>query len=231
LPGLTTTPKSRREEKIKELNKLKITEIALFPTAIALAERKILYESLKNSPVQRIPHVHLRDDMEEWELEYLIDKYQTKAFNIHADERGLKFLNANGKYKKIIYLENQGQIDSIFIDNLPKCGGICLDATHWEDQGVIQNNIGYEKFAALLKNNKIGCSHISAIKTEPIISKNYVTSKKMICYSNHYLDDLSQLDYVKKYTAYLPNLISIELENTFAEQLKVKKYFENLIKI
>lgn len=39
------------------------------------------------------------------------------------------------------------------------------------------------------------------------------------------------MDYVKKYKKYLSDIISIELENSFKEQLKVKQYLEKILEI
>lgn len=66
LLGLTTTPKSDWREKVKEIEKFGIKELALFPTFLSPDERKELYTLLEKTKIKNIPHVHLRDDMEEW---------------------------------------------------------------------------------------------------------------------------------------------------------------------
>ena len=48
-------------------------------------------------------------------------------------------------------------------------------------------------------------------------------------YSSHLLKDYHELDYIKKYKKFLPDLISIELENSFKELLEIKKYLEKII--
>ncbi len=228
LLGLTTTPKSDWRKKVEEIDSLRLREIALFPTAIKIKERKKLYKLLEKTKLKKIPHVHLRDDMKEWELDYLAEKYNTKLFNIHPNKEAYKIFR-HKKYNKKIFIENLMEIDDIFVDNLNKCGGICLDVSHWHDQGVIQNNYGYNKFFDLLKKYKIGCCHISAIQEKFKTCIDYRTNKKINFYSYHYLNKLRELDYVKKYIKYLPDIISIELENSFKDQLKVKDYLEKII--
>lgn len=235
LLGLTTTKDSDWREKINDIIKFNITELALFPTCLKLPERKELYKLLEKTAVQSIPHVHLREDMEEWELDLFAGKYQAQAFNIHPDERGVEIFKAglrykNEKYYQMIYLENMKAIDDeYFISYLDKCGGICIDFSHWHDQGTIQNNPGYDNFPNLAKQYKVGCSHISAVWKDPIAHIHYISGEEITSYSNHWLRDFSELDYIKNYLEYMPDLISIELENPIAEQIKAKIYLENLI--
>lgn len=85
LLGLTTTPKSNWIRKIDQIDEYKIKKIALFPTFLKIEDRKELYDLLEKTCLEEIPHVHLRDDMEEWELEMYIQKYNTQVFNIHGE--------------------------------------------------------------------------------------------------------------------------------------------------
>lgn len=226
LLGLTTTPKSDWRKKIKEIDDLHLREIALFPTAIEIKERKEFYKLLEKTKLKKIPHVHLRDDMKKWELDFFIEKYNTQVFNIHPRKGIEKFLEKNKKFVNQIYVENLGKIDNKFINTLSICSGICVDVSHWED-GILIKREGYGQFLSLVKKYQIGCCHISAIKKEPYIK--YDKNKKLSLYSNHTMENLDELKYIEKYIQYLPNIISIELENSFEEQLKVKDYLEKII--
>jgi len=42
---------------------------------------------------------------------------------------------------------------------------------------------------------------------------------------------IDELDYVEKYREYLPYYISIELENSFEDQLKAKAHLERILDI
>ena len=84
LPTITTITPEAWRDKVKEVKKLKLEEIALFPTCLNQAERKKLYQLLKETSIKSIPFVHLRNDMPEEELDYLKKNYQTKVFNTHT---------------------------------------------------------------------------------------------------------------------------------------------------
>ncbi|MDZ4384981.1 MAG: hypothetical protein U0944_01030, partial [Candidatus Moranbacteria bacterium] len=82
LLGLTTTLGSDWRMKAEEIDRLGIKELALFLTCLGSEDRRELYGLLENTSLESIPHVHLRDDMELWELDYLVEKYHTQVFNI-----------------------------------------------------------------------------------------------------------------------------------------------------
>lgn len=222
LLGLTTTPDSDWREKVKEIEKLKIKEIALFPTFLEAGKRKELYDLLEKTGIEKIPHVHLRPgDMPLEELEYFAKKYYTEVFNIHSPrEFPLNF--DYSKYKKITYLENTD-----FVPNKKEIkelgNGLCVDFSHWEN-GIKKNNKDYVNFEELIKNNEIGCCHISGISEKLFLYKHCEPA-----YDIHTVKNLSELNYIKKYLKYLPDIISIELENSFEEQIKVKEYLEKII--
>lgn len=229
LLGLTTTSRSDWRQKIEEIKKFKIKEVALFPTFLEKKERFELYSLLEKTDLKNIPHVHLREeDMGEDELEFFILKYNTKVFNIHASKSTIAYLKKN-KYSDKIYIENLREIDNIFLKCLNNSAGLCPDFSHWEDFGVISKLKDYRQFSELVEKYKIGCCHISAVQDHFKMYEYYANKKIMKFYSNHYLEKLSELDYMKKYIKYLPNLISIELENSFTEQIRIKKYLEKII--
>jgi hypothetical protein len=212
LVGLTTTSPDWRE-RLVEINRLNIIEIAFFPTCLDIGERKEAYGLLDKSCVRSIPHVHLRGDMEEWELELFVGRYGAKAFNIHAEDDGPDMLRFS-EFRPMIYIENRIRIGNGFEDIVRRCGGLCIDFSHWEDFRQQCGYGGYDRFADLVKQFKIGCSHISAMRGGE---------------SCHYLSDPRELDYLGFYLGYLPELVSIELENTIEEQLVARSYIENLI--
>lgn len=229
LPGLTTTAGSNWSKKIEEIKKYKIKEIALFPTVLEIEERKKLYTLIEKAGIRSIPHIHLRDGMERWEIEYFKKEFQTKVFNIHNNLISLSLLKICPEFKNQIFIENTFSVDNSFIKSIQKCGGICFDVSHFHSSAILQKNKSYQKLLVLFKKYSIGCCHISAITKEPYEIIDYRNGSKKMTYSAHYLNNLSELDYVKDYKQYLPHYISIELENSFEEQLEIKKYLEKLI--
>jgi len=85
------------------------------------------------------------------------------------------------------------------------------------------------KVLNILEKNKIGCCHVSVISNEFTTSPHWITNKEIKSYSQHFMKELKELDYIRKYIKYLPDIISIELENSFEEQLRIGKYLEKII--
>ena len=233
LPGLSTLPRSDWKSNVASIEKLGLEEIAIFPTFIEIEERKQLYSALEKTPLKKIPHVHLRDDMEPWELEYFIKRYQAEVFNIHPWPGFKRLFEKCPQYKKMTFVENLDTLSDDFFKMLEDgYGGICLDASHYEDAGRLQGEPSYEKFEECLSDYPIGCCHISGVKDEmyeySVTNPEGIVYKEKL-YGSHYVDELSELNYVKKYLKYLPPIVSIELENSFEYQLKVKEYLEKMI--
>lgn len=227
--GLTTTPKSDWREKVREIEKFRIKEIALFPTMLEMKGRKKLYGLLERTNLKEIPHVHLRDDSESWELDYLYKKYKTRLFNIHYRDSDIRFLKKNFRYAENIFVENLDKMDKNFTQVLEICGGICFDASHCEDIAMRGESKETQKLLGLCDVYKVGCCHISGILEKGHWTNSMRTGKRIKIFSSHYLYSLGELDYVKKYTGYLPRIISIELGNSFEEQIEAKKYLEKII--
>jgi len=214
------------KKRLAEINENQIEEIALFPTVLDVTARKELYKALDESCVKSIPHVHLRHDMELGELEYFVEKYGTEAFNIHPTA-SLALVNDLSKYSSMIYVENAGKV--LEETDLQGFAGICLDFSHWDDYFMKQGQ-GYDeskdKIARLAKNFKIGCGHVSAMKTT--IHPDVGIPGRMH-YDEHVFENLSEFDYMKRYKQYMPEYISIELENSIKDQLRAKEYLEKII--
>lgn len=224
LPTITTINKSRWPKKIEEIRKLKLREVFLFLTPLDIKERRGLYELLNETKVEKIPFVHIRSDMELWELDYLIERYQTEIFNIHS-MRQYSLLYNYDKYKHMIYIENS-TVFPLQEKEIKDFAGICLDLSHLENTRLIDQN-AYQDNINLLEKHPIGCNHISAIKKSPFSKKD----SPRLRYDCHYLEDLSELDYVKRYpTNYFSSFMAIELENSIEEQLKAKDYIIDLLK-
>ncbi|GAI47580.1 unnamed protein product [marine sediment metagenome] len=77
----------------------------------------------------------------------------------------------------------------------------------------------------MIKKYPIGANHISVIKK--FIHPN---ERGELQYDDHYLEDLSELNYLKKYPSnYFSSFIAIELENSIKEQLRARNYIIRLL--
>lgn len=224
LLGLTTAFNSAWREKIREIDKLNLKEIALFPTFLKTSERKELYGLLEKTGIESIPHVHARgEDMNLEEMDYLCRKYKAQVFNIHS----FQDYPVNFDYSKYkIYLENTNSIPTE--EELKKYNGLCVDFSHWEN-GIKKKNKAYDNFENLVKKYPVGCCHISAV-SEKLVYYSYCTPCTP-AYDNHVFSSYAELDYIKKYLKYIPDIVSLELVNSFKEQLEVKKYLENMLNL
>lgn len=157
------------------------------------------------------------------ELDCFVEKYNTRVFNIHSP-REYPLNYDYSKYKDLIYLENTRYLANE--EELSQFSGICFDTSHLEEHSIAGDSNYGKNFENLAKKYPVGCCHVSAIKDSP---RKDIEEFDDMEYSAHYLGKLSELDYVKKYLDYLPDIISIELENSFEEQLKVKEYLEKII--
>ena len=224
LPTITTINKSRWPKKIEEIEKLRLREVFLFLTPLEIKERRKVYELLNKTKIEKIPFVHIRSDMELWELDYLIERYQTEIFNIHS-MRQYPLLYNYDKYKHMIYIENS-TVFPLQEKEIKDFAGICLDLSHLENTRLMDQN-AYQYNVNLLEKYPIGCNHISAIKKSPFSKKE----SPRLRHDCHDLEDLSELDYVKRYPVnYFSSFIAIELENSIKEQLEAKDYIIDLLK-
>lgn len=223
LLGLTTTSQSDWREKVDEMKKYGIKEISLFPTVLSKKEREELYSLFKKITDLKIPHVHLRGDFDIAEMDYLVKNFETKLFNIHSENSKYPHPVYIKKYARMVYVENTTAVPSK--DELEKYAGLCPDFSHWEDYDRRNKKEYSESLESLALIYKIGCCHVSGVSDIPHKDEDAQTN----IYSYHFIKDLKEMDYVKKYKKYLPEYISIELENSFEEQLKVRDYLNKMI--
>lgn len=227
LLGLTTTRRSDWREKTGEIIKYGIKEIALFPTVLPKKERRDLYDLLEKIPGLKIPHVHLRGDFDTIEMDYLVKNFETKLFNIHSANSQYPHPEYIEKYADRVYIENTNAVPEEA--ELEKYAGLCPDFSHWEDY-VRRGGIEYtDKLEKLSNIYKIGCCHISGVSDVAHNDEDASINRGVKIYSAHFLENLKDMNYVEKYKKYLPEYISIELENSFEEQLKVKNYLDKMI--
>ncbi len=220
LLGLTTTPGSDWHAKVEEMKKFGITRIALFPTFLKITQRRKLYAMLDEIEGLIIPHVHLRgEDMEEWEMQWF-EKHKAQVYNIHMGERHIELLD---KYNNKVYIENHPH-RAIPENQLNEVAGMCLDFQHWQLAKKFRPSVA-EKTEKCAKAFAIGCCHVSPL---PKLKNTLFRFLKKA--GSHYLISMDEVDYIEKFLQYLPEYISIEMENSFEQQLEVKTYLENILK-
>jgi len=226
LPTITTTSGSNWMDKVDEVCKFGLSEVALFPTCLDIDRRKELYKILERSTLKSIPYVHLRSDMDVRELQYLVQRFKTKVFNIHTN-REYPFKYDYSKYADRIYVENiYYPLDE---EEIKKFAGICIDFSHLENDRILYEE-KYEHNISLIEKYKVGCNHLSAIKKETSMDDENKYDRFNIRYDSHNLGRLSEFSYLKNYPKkYFSDYLAIEIENSIEEQLMAKEYLEKLI--
>jgi len=211
-PSVTTFAADWRKM-VREVKRYKLEKISLFLTCVDYAERQKIYRELEKTPVQEIPHVHLRHDMRERELDYLVRRYKTQVFTAHFQYYKCY---AASKHLKNIYLEsNRGPGLIKNLRPFKKVGGVCADLSHL---------FMFKKFDPDAKTmadkaiavSRVGINHVSAILPDGR--------------SWHQVKNIHELDYLAELPKkYFSRYICIELRNSVKEQLKFKKYIGGLL--
>jgi hypothetical protein len=223
LPGLTSTKPERMPDFLRELRTAvasgELRDIALFPTCLDLAGRRALYAELEAIPGLRLPHVHLRSDMREEEIEWLEERFGVELFNVHASRSSHPWTGPRGPRDARIFIENADSVP--LAEELEGYGGLCLDYAHWES-GRLLGDPAYRDFEALARGTRTGCCHISAVR--PGVRSAWGG------FDHHVFEKVEDLAYVLRYREFLPAAwASLELENGLEEQLLAIRMLEGLL--
>ena len=225
LPGLTSTRKERIPAFIAALRSSSIRNIALFPTCLSASERRALYDELETISGLGIPHVHLRSDCDEAEIDYLSGRFGTQAFNIHPRASSHPFGPILQRFAGRMFIENvdiPAEDAELLGDGGPVPGGLCPDFSHLENARLFDNRSYVATVESQLARFKVGCCHLSAIRVG-------VPNHWAGMWDHHEYADLSDLDYLSRYRDVLPqNWASLELENGFEQQLLAIEYLGDL---
>jgi hypothetical protein len=227
LPALTSIIPNLWREKVKEINSLGLSEVAVFPTCLNYEERQELFGLLEKTCLKKIPFMHLREeDMLEAELDYLVDRWGLEKCNVHPRDVILKETYLP-KYRGIVYVENSAE----FLDEkyLRGFAGLCVDFSHLEnDRRLFHQN--YEQILSLAMKYPVGCGHASAIYEKQVHNRLDGSPEKRERFDGHYAESEKCFDYLKSYPKeFLPPILAIEVENSLAEQLKFKKYIREML--
>ena len=201
--------------------------VCLFLTCLDRKKRKDLYWILETSEIKKIPLVHLRHDMELWELDYLWEKFHVQAFNTHPKNE-YSLIHDLSKYQKHIFVEIAfARLENFhsIIDLEKDFAGICIDFTHLEDMRLRKPE-KFAEFASEFNQTHCGCAHLGPI--EKMAVSHPITG--IMNYQTHYFNNLTQFDYLKNYPKkYFPEIIALEVENSLEEQLTAIKYINQLL--
>ncbi len=227
--ALTTTDASDWRAKINEIDELNLSEISLFPTVLSSDKRQELYILLEKTQLKKAPFVHLRHDMYGEEIDYLINRWGTKVFCTHSRPDSIEVLRQDTRLARMTAVENACHIDKYFLEALKISPRICLDISHYHDKYFLQKKNEYNIVKDALNNYPVLCNHVSAIQVDPFSEYQIEEGINELIYESHTFSNLNEFDYIVHYKKYLSKYIAVEVENTFLEQLKAKKYIKKVL--
>lgn len=215
LLGITGRNAGEVIRKINDAENLKIKKASLFLEMLNAKERKKVYKRLEKTTIKEFPLVHIRDDMERAELEFLETRFKVKYFTIHEyDFNNLE--KWKGFYKKL-YLElNTDNFISKKVE-VGKIGGFCVDLAHFK--AAQEKWLKEFEYVIERKQTKkyFKCNHINGFDFD----KNT---------DIHTIKNLSDFDYVKSLPQFLfGDVIALEAFNSIPEQIQFRSHLSHLL--
>lgn len=215
LVGITGYKDIHWKNKLKDINRLKISKVALFLERFKKSQRNKIYKALLDSTIKNIPLVHIRHDMKKEELTFLSKNFKSSYFTIH--EEHFKILNKwKGFYKNLFLEMNTDNFVSKSV-KVNKISGFCVDLSHFKKQEEKWS----KEFEYIIKRKKtseyFACNHLNGY--------SYKNNMDL-----HTIKSLKDFDYLKTLPKFLfGKVIALETENSIPEQLKFKKYVSKLL--
>jgi len=214
LVSITGRTKKDWQNKLAEINKFKIREIALFMEVFSPRERIGLLDALKKSCIKRIPLVHIRTDTTKKEIAFLKKNFNSRFLTIH--ESHFRDLNKWRGYYQNLFLElNMDNRVAKYVD-VEKIGGFCIDLAHFKKE-VTRQTKEYRYIVEEMNKIKFVCNHISGY--------SYRRNKDL-----HTVKSIRDFDYL----ATLPHnlfgqIMAFEFFNPIKEQLRYKTLLKKSI--
>src|SRR3989344_6170115 len=216
LVSITGRTQQEWQDKLKEIEALGITEIALFLEMYEPEEKTKIYDALLKSCVKSIPLVHLRHDMKKYELAFLQKNFGTKYFTCHEENFVRHDVEHWKDFYQDIYLEMN--IDNIVSKALrvEKIGGFCIDLAHFKI-GLRKLSKDFEYVISHKDQKLFACNHVNGWNPEKNLDM-------------HTIDNLENFEYLKTLPKFIFGMvIAIETFNSIKEQLEFKKYLTELL--
>jgi len=212
LPSVVTFAGDWRQM-IKEVRRLNLSVISLFVTTVEPEERQEIYQALLKTKVKLIPHVYIRHDMLESEMDFLAKKYKTSCFSVHY--QFLKNFEASKHLAEMFIETNEHESRIKSRRPLNRAGGLCIDLSHLDTYRQKDKHY-YNYCLDLARQYHVGCNHLSAGNFNGLAS--------------HLVNQLTDLNYLLDMPSYcFSNYICFELGNPIKDQLQFKKYLVKLL--
>ncbi len=204
------------QNKLKEIKKRDITEIALFLELYNRQEKQEIYAALLDSGVKSIPVVHLRHDMHSEELLWLRDRFGTKYFTCHEENFARHDMEKWHGFYRNIYLEMNFDDFVSKTVQVEKIGGFCVDLAHFKC-GMEKLSKDFDYVWRRRQKHIFKCNHLNGWDGQKNVDM-------------HTIKSLKDFDYIKTLPDFLfGNYIALETFNPISEQVEFKEYTKKLL--
>ncbi|OGZ69700.1 MAG: hypothetical protein A3D44_00465 [Candidatus Staskawiczbacteria bacterium RIFCSPHIGHO2_02_FULL_42_22] len=216
LVSITGDTENDWQEKLQEIEKLGIKEVALFLEMYNKAEKQKIYDALLTSGITSIPLVHIRHDMARDELEFLKKNFGTQYFTCHEENFAHHDIEKWRGFYNHIYLEmNFDNFVSKKV-NVEKIGGFCIDLAHFKC-GLEKLSRDFEYVFEHRDKKLFMCNHLNGWEAKKNVDM-------------HTIKNLSDFDYLKTLPKFVfGKIIALEMTNSIKEQLEFKRYLTRLL--
>ncbi len=216
LVSITGRTEQEWQDKLREIEALKITEVALFLEFYSKEEKQKIYNALLKSCVKSIPLVHLRHDMDKVELEFLQKHFKAKYFTCHEENFVQHNVEQWKGFYKDIYLEMNFDNFVSKTVQVEHIGGFCVDLAHFK-VGLEKLSKDFEYVFDRKDKHLFACNHLNGWSAEKNIDM-------------HTVNTVADFDYLKTLPEFVfGTCIALETFNPIKEQLGFKKYLTELL--
>jgi hypothetical protein len=220
-PSITTLSKSGStwRSKLLELEHLPVTKVGLFLTGVKNEERTELLRKLlevKQKKHFTIPFVHAVSTMCEDEYNFLIENFETEAFNLHPISQYPLAHPLSVELRKMIYIENARAWVPLQLNDIDGFAGVCLDLSHLEE-ARLNDPLVYRMTLKVAAQVGVGANHLSAIG-----QGEQLADRPWIQYQDHTSRTNNDMDYIFRVPSpYFSRYCALELENPLSEQVQI----------
>ncbi len=210
--GITGKTKKDWQEKLNEIRQYGVTEVALYMEYFTPRQRTGLFNELVNSPIKKIPLVHIQTNTTKQEIKFLKQRFGSKYFTIH--EAHFPILERWQGYYRDLFLEtNFDDAIAPYVD-VKKIGGFCIDLAHYKV--AVTKQVKEYRYTVEEINNVGGiCNHLSGYSPKTNLD-------------NHFATNIRDFDFVYSLPRNIfGNVIALEVFCSIHKQLQFQRILIN----
>ncbi|MCD6550303.1 hypothetical protein J7K24_02040, partial [bacterium] len=191
------------KNKLKEIERFKISKIGLFLERFERGQRKEIYKALLASKIKEIPLVHIRNDMSRDELVFLVRNFGSRYLTIHEDSFDV-MQKWRGFFKRLYLEMNTDNFVSRKVD-VSRIGGFCVDLAHFKVEATKWSEEFVYIFERRAVSRYFACNHLSGYSFERNTDL-------------HFPKKLKDFEYLKTLPEFIfGDVIGLEVDNSISQ--------------